>query len=86
MPKRAGRKSKAQTPAPPSERIVGSKKNPKGSAASEKSASKIKLNEKTLTALKNKLSEFKKEHPNKKNITLLTRKKILKHHSLLTAD
>ena len=70
MPKRAGRKSKAQTPAPPSERIVGSKKNPKGSAASEKSASKIKLNEKTLTALKNKLSEFKKEHPNKKNITL----------------
>jgi GNAT superfamily N-acetyltransferase len=70
MPKRAGRKSKAQTPAPPSERIVGSKKNPKGSAASEKSASKIKLNEKTIEALKNKLSEFKKEHPNKKNITL----------------
>jgi GNAT superfamily N-acetyltransferase len=70
MPKRAGRKSKAQTPAPPSERIVGSKKNPKGSAASEKSASKIKLNEKTLTALKNKLKEFKEEHPNKSNITL----------------
>jgi hypothetical protein len=49
---------------------VGSKKNPKGSAASEKSASKIKLNEKTLTALKNKLKEFKEEHPNKSNITL----------------
>ena len=70
MPKRAGRKSKAQTPAPRKERIYGSKKNPKGSAASEKSASKIKLDEKTMTALKNKLKEFKEKHPNKKNITL----------------
>ena len=70
MPKRAGRKSKAQTPAPRKERIYGSKKNPKGSAASEKSASKIKLDDKTMTALKNKLKEFKEKHPNKKNITL----------------
>ena len=70
MSKRAGRKSKAQTPAPRKERIYGSKKNPKGSAASEKSASKIKLDDKTMTALKNKLKEFKEKHPNKKNITL----------------
>jgi hypothetical protein len=68
MPKRRGRKSAAQTPAPKSERIKGSAKNPKGSASSEKSASKIQLSEKTITALQNKLKEFKKK--SNKNITL----------------
>jgi hypothetical protein len=70
MSKRTGRKSAAQTPAPPSEHIKGSTKNPKGSAASEKSASKIELSSSILAALKAKLSEFKKEKPSKKNITL----------------
>jgi hypothetical protein len=66
---RRGRKSAAQTPALKSERIYGSKKNPKGSASSEKSAKQITLSEKTMKALQNKLAEFKKSHTNK-NITL----------------
>jgi hypothetical protein len=70
MPKRAGRKSLAQTPAPKKERIIGSKVNPKGSAASESSAKNIKFDAKTLTALVSKLKEFKEKHPNNKNITL----------------
>lgn len=70
MPKRRGRKSAAQTPAPVSERIYGSKKNPKGSASSEKNASAIKLSSDTINVLKGKLDEFKKKHPSKKNITL----------------
>ena len=64
--KRRGRKSAAQTPAPKSERIYGSKKNPKGSASSEKSAKQIKLSEQTIKALQNKLAEFKKNHKTKK--------------------
>lgn len=70
MPKRRGRKSKAQTPAPPKERIFGSKKNPKGSASSEKSASKIRLNKEIINALEKKLAKFKEENPNNKNVTL----------------
>ena len=63
-------KSLSKTPAPPKDRISGSKVNPKGSASSEASASKIKLDAKTLTALTNKLKEFKEANPNSKNITL----------------
>lgn len=70
MPLRRGRKSLAQTPAPPKERIKGSKKNPKGSAASDKSASTIKLSESIIEALQGKLAKFKEENPSKKNITL----------------
>ena len=62
-------KSLSQTPAPKKDRIVGSKVNPKGSASSEKSASQIKLDGKTLIALSNKLKEFREKHSNK-NITL----------------
>jgi GNAT superfamily N-acetyltransferase len=70
MPKRSGRKSASQTPAPPKERIYGSKKNPKGSASSEKSAKQIKLNSDIIASLTKKLKEFKGEHPNNKKITL----------------
>jgi GNAT superfamily N-acetyltransferase len=70
MPKRSGRKSKAQTPAPKAERIYGSEKNPKGTAASGKSASKIKLSKKTIDTLKNKLDDFKNKYPTKKNVSL----------------
>ena len=70
MPNRSGRESASQTPAPKKDRISGSKVNPKGSASSEKSASAIKLDAKTLTALTNKLKEFKDKHPNADNITL----------------
>jgi hypothetical protein len=70
MANRSGRKSASQTPAPAKDRIIGSKVNPKGSASSEASASKIKLDAKTLTALTNKLKEFKEANLNSKNITL----------------
>jgi len=62
-------KSLSKTPAPKSDRIYGSKVNPKGSASSEKSASKIVLSDDIIDGLKNKLSEFKENHTNK-NITL----------------
>ena len=78
MPKRSGRKSAAQTPAPAKERIYGSKKNPKGSAASETSAKSIKLSGSVLTSLKNKLAEFKKKHPSKTSITLADLKAVFR--------
>jgi hypothetical protein len=78
MPKRPGRKSAAQTPAPAKERIYGSKKNPKGSAASETSAKSIKLSESVITSLKNKLAEFKKKHPSKTSITLADLKAVFR--------
>jgi hypothetical protein len=52
-----GGRTIAQTPAPKKDRIYGSKVNPKGSASSEKSASKIVLSEKTIESLKKKLAE-----------------------------
>jgi len=70
MPKRSGRKSAAQTPAPKAEQIKGSKKNPKGTAASEKAASKIKLSDETINVLKDKLDKFKEKYPSKKNVNL----------------
>jgi len=55
----------AQTPAPKSDRIYGSKVNPKGSASSSSTASKIVLSEKIIDTLKKKLSENKND-----NVTL----------------
>ena len=69
MPKRAGRPSVAQTPAPKSDKVYGSKKNPKGSATNKASKS-IKLSTKTIDTLKEKLDDFKKKHPAKKNVDL----------------
>ena len=71
MPYRKGRKSAAQTPAPPSERIYGSKKNPKGTAKSSSSASKIVLSEKTIEALKNKAKEYNKKHKDSVSVNTL---------------
>lgn len=62
-------KSLSQTSAPKKDRIKGSKVNPKGSASSEKSASEIKFDAKTIVALNNKLKEFIEKHSNEK-ITL----------------
>jgi hypothetical protein len=81
MPKRSGRKSVSQTPAPKSDKIYGSKNNPKGSASSEKTAKSIKLSEQTEKVLKNKLSEFKEEHPNKKSVTLSDLKAVYRRGS-----
>lgn len=56
----------AATPALPSERITGSSKNPKGSARSASSASKITLSDETINALRNKVKEHN-EKMRKKN-------------------
>ena len=63
---RRGRKSISQTPAPPKERIKGSKVNPKGSAESKNSASSIKLSDSIISTLEKKAEEYNKKHPNKK--------------------
>jgi len=80
MPKRPGRKSLAQTPAPKSEKIYGSSKNVKESATAKK-AKNITLSKKTLDVLKDKLEEFKKENPNKKNINLADLKAVYRRGS-----
>jgi hypothetical protein len=74
MPYRRGRKSAAQTPAPRSERIKGSKKNPKGTAASQSSAAKIVLSDKTIKALSKKAKEYNKTH--KSSVSLNTLKAV----------
>jgi hypothetical protein len=73
--KRKGRKSASQTPSPKKDRIYGSKKNPPNSATSKK-ASSIKLSNKVVERLKNKLKEFKKKNPDSKNITLSDEKAV----------
>lgn len=74
MPYRRGRKSAAQTPAPRSERIKGSKKNPKGTAASKSSAAKIVLSDKTILALSKKAKEYNDKH--KSSVSLNTLKAV----------
>ncbi len=66
MKKRAGRKSASQTPAPKADRISGSKKNKKGSAASKSSAKSISFSAATLTTIRNKIAEHNKKYPTKK--------------------
>jgi len=74
--KRKGRKSAAQTPAPQNERVYGSDKNPIGSAASQTSASKIKLSPGILTTLKNKVDKYNERH--KKKVSLATAKAVMR--------
>lgn len=59
-------KSLSKTPSPKKDRIYGSKVNPKGSASSEKTASSIKFNPKTIASLTTKLKEFKETNDTKK--------------------
>jgi len=75
--KRSGRKSASQTPAPPSERIRGSRKNPKGSAASKESANKINVSDKIAETLSNKAKEYNEKHPRNK-VTLATLKAVFR--------
>jgi len=70
--KRRGRKSGAQTPAEPSERKKGSKKNPKGSAGEK--GGKITFSEKTTNSLKEKVKEHNSKHS--KKVTLGQLKKV----------
>lgn len=74
--KRPGRKSLAQTPAPKSEQIKGSKTNPKKSATA-KSKTPIVFGDQTSTSIKNKLVIHNKAYPNKK-VTFETAKKVVR--------
>lgn len=75
--KRAGRKSVAQTLAPKSERIYGSKINRRGSAKSEKSAKTILFGSKIRNAIKEKLKEYNQANP-KNKIDYATAKAIIR--------
>jgi lambda family phage portal protein len=75
---RPGPKSAAQTPAPPKERIKGSKENPEGTAATRSKAGDIEISEANEQALKDKIAEFKKNHPQKSAPSLGTLKKVFR--------
>jgi hypothetical protein len=75
---RPGPKSAAQTPAPPKERIKGSKENPEGTAATRSKAGDIEISEANEQALKDKISEFIKDHPQRKVPSLGTLKKVFR--------
>jgi len=75
---RPGPKSAAQTPAPPKERIKGSKENPEGTAATRSKAGDIEISEANEQALKDKIAEFIKDHPQRKVPSLGTLKKVFR--------
>lgn len=75
---RPGPKSAAQTPAPPKERIKGSKENPEGTAATRSKAGDIEISRANEQALKDKIAEFKKDHPKKNAPSLGTLKKVFR--------
>lgn len=75
--KRAGRKGAAQTPAPKSERIYGSKTNKKYTAANKNSAKKIVFGENLRSKIKSKLSEYNSKNP-KNQIDFATAKAIVR--------
>jgi predicted ABC-type ATPase len=62
--------SLSKTPAPKADRIYGSEKNPKGSAESSTSAKNITLGKNTIDTLRNKLSQYKKKYPSRKDVSL----------------
>jgi len=72
--KRGGR-TIAQTPAPISERIYGSKKNVKGSAASK--VNRITFTPQLTKSIKNKVDEHNEEYPDNK-VTLATAKAVVR--------
>ena len=68
----------SQTPAPPKERIKGSKDNPEGTASTRSKAGDIEISEQNEEALKNKIAEFKDKHPSRKTPTLGALKKVFR--------
>ena len=68
----------SQTPAPPKERIKGSKENPEGTASTRSKAGDIEISEQNEEALKNKIAEFKDKHPSRKAPTLGALKKVFR--------
>ena len=68
----------SQTPAPPKERIKGSKENPEGTASTRSKAGDIEISAENEEALKNKIAEFKKDHPKKNAPSLGALKKVFR--------
>ena len=68
----------SQTPAPPKERIKGSKENPEGTASTRSKAGDIEISPENEEALKNKIAEFKKDHPQKNAPSLGALKKVFR--------
>jgi hypothetical protein len=68
----------SRTPAPPKERIKGSKENPEGTASTRSKAGDIEISAENEEALKNKISEFKDKHPSRKAPTLGALKKVFR--------
>jgi hypothetical protein len=67
----------SKTPAPASERISGSKTNPKGTAKDAKSASSIKFDENTLASIKSLIDAHNDKYSSKK-ITLAVAKAVVR--------
>ena len=68
----------SQTPAPPKERIKGSKENPEDTASTRSKAGDIEISAENEEALKNKIAEFKKDHPKKNAPSLGALKKVFR--------
>ena len=68
----------SQTPAPPKERIKGSKENPEGTASTRSKAGDIEISAENEEALKNKIAEFKKDHPQKNAPSIGALKKVFR--------
>lgn len=68
----------SQTPAPPKERIKGSKENPEGTASTRSKAGEIEISAENEEALKGKIAEFKKDHPKKNAPSLGALKKVFR--------
>jgi len=71
-----GKAPASDTPAKKSERVTGSSRNPKGSAASAKQGAGIELNERTLKALAEKVDAFNDE--GEKKVTLGALKAVMR--------
>jgi hypothetical protein len=72
-----GGRTIAQTPAPSSDRVYGSKTNPKGTASDSQLARNIKFNESLIKAIENKVQAHNKDYPSKK-VTLPTAKAVVR--------
>jgi lambda family phage portal protein len=68
----------SQTPAPPKERIKGSKENPEGTASTRSKAGEIEISAENEEALKNKIAKFKDKHPARKAPSLGALKKVFR--------
>lgn len=73
----SGGRTIAQTPAPSSDKIYGSKTNPKGSASDTSLAKSIKFNDSLLKAIENKVKAHNEEYPSKK-VTIPTAKAVVR--------